>query len=186
MNEWEPPSLTASPLPQAAFLQGAQDGRPTCPQTRSRPMFQSQPPHQLLKDPSPPSARPQPGPRGDAVAGHPPQLPACPPRPPGPASTAQTSPPPRRLCSRLPEARAAHGEHIPLGTQARPGKIQGRGELRCVSPPTPSSLWVPSGPAPPGSPSTHARDCLTPCENFQTCRKVERRLSDAAVLLLKL
>lgn len=149
-----------------------------------RPMFQSQPPHQLLKDPSPPSARPQPGPRGDAAAGHPPKLPACPPRPPGPASTAQTSPPPRRLCPRLPEARAAHSEHIPLGTQARPDKIQGRGELRCL--PTHALLSLgPLRPRSPGSPCTHARDCLTPCENFQTCRKVERRLSDAAVLLLK-
>ena len=35
----------------------------------------------------------------------------------------------KRWCPRHWEAQAAHSEHIPLGMQARPNKIQGRSEL---------------------------------------------------------
>lgn len=184
MNEWEPPSLTASSLPQAAFPQGPQDGRPTCSQTRSAPCSRAS----LLTNCSRTPPHLQPAPSLDPVA-----MPLL-----GtPRSSLPVLPAPQ---GQLPQHRRPHLHGVSAPGSPRPGPptvstspwARRRGPTRsragvssAVSPPTPSFLWVPSGPAPPGSPCTHARDCLTPCENFQTCRKVERRLSDAAVLLLK-
>lgn len=173
MNEWEPPALTASPLPQAAFLLGAQDGRPTCPQTRSGPTFQSRPPHQLLKDPSPPSACPPAWTsrrcRRLAPRHHPPApcLSSLPPR----ASFGSTDlpPSPQLLCPRPPTVSTSPWACRHGPTRSRAGVSSYR-----ISPPTPSSLRVPSGPAPPGSPSTHARNCLTPCEKFSNLQKSQK------------
>ena len=47
------------------------------------------------------------------------------------------------------EAQAAHSEHIPLGTQARPNKIQGRGELLSR---LPTHTFLSPGPLRPRSP----------------------------------